>query len=312
MNAPDKLMLIVQTITRSFVKLPHVASLSERLSQLMNRIWIDEEPDSILVLGESGVGKSRILQKFKSTYPPVIHPEFTEVPALYVHVPANGNAAELASAMLLALGSPFWDQGKIKELTNQLHCLLKECKVKVILLDEANHLVDKGGARTHHYTGDWIKLLLEQMRIPIVMAGIPRTARLSKTNPQLRGRFREIIYIKPFSIATETEQKQFSAVLATFTKMMAGVEVVDLTKGDLPKQMLFATNGYLRDIRRLLVRAVELAFRDGSLKIKLSTLEEAFRQVIYIDAPKERNPFCATFTNTPLTKIDEPFAPREN
>jgi len=312
MNAPDTSMRIVQTITRSFVKFPHVASLTERLTQLIRHPYINEEPENIIVLGESGVGKSRVLQKFRNTYPPIVHPEYTEVPVLYVSVPANGNASALASAMLLALGSPFWDRGKIKDLTFQLHCLLKQCKVKVIVLDEVNHLVDKGGVKTHHYTADWLKVLLDEARLPIVMAGIPRAMRLLKANDQLRSRFREIIYIKPFSVENEVETGRFCAVLTTFTNMMAGVEVISLTSGDLPKKMLFATNGYLRDIRRLLVRAVELAFRDGSLKIKLSTLEEAFRQVIYAGAPNERNPFCAKFTNTPLIKIDEPFAPREN
>ncbi|RZT05356.1 TniB protein [Duganella sp. CF402] len=312
MNAPDKPMLIVQTITRAFVNLPHVVSLTDRMTQLIQHARTNEEPENLLVLGESGVGKSRVLQKFRNKYSPVVHPEFTEVPVLYVSVPANGNASALASAMLLALGSPFWDRGKIKDLTFQLHCLLKQCKVKVILLDEVNHLVDKGGIKTHHYTADWLKVFLDQAGIPIVMAGIPRAMRLLKANDQLRSRFREIIYIKPFSVANEVETHRFCEVLATFTKMMAGVEVIKLTSGDLPKKMLFATNGYLRDLRRLLVRAVEIAFRDGSQKIRLSTLEEAFRQVVYADAPNDRNPFCANFTNTPLTESDEPFAPREN
>lgn len=312
MSAPEKSIMIIQTMKRSFVKFPHVASLIEKLDQLAQRKWQDEEADNIFVLGDSGVGKSRLLKKFRGTHPPIIHTEYTEVPVLYVRVPPNGNASTLASAMLLALGSPFWDRGRIKDLTHQLLCLLKQCKVKVILLDEANHLVDKGGIKTHHYTADWLKVLLDEARIPMVMAGIPRAIRLLNANDQLRSRFREIIYIKPFSIATQTESAKFTEVLVTFTKMMAGLEVINLTEEKLQQKMLFATNGYLRDIRRLLVRAVELAFHDGSLKIKISTLEEAFRQVIYAGAPDERNPFCANFTNTPLIKSDEPFAPREN
>jgi len=312
MNAPDKFMLIVPTMKRSFVKFPHVASLIEKLDQLVQRKWLDEEPENIVVLGDSGVGKSRVLKKFRGTHPPIVHPEYTEVPVLYVSVPANGNASALASAMLLELGSPFWDRGKIKDLTQQLHCLLKQCKVKVILLDEVNHLVDKGGIKTHHYTADWLKVLLDESQIPVVMAGIPRAIRLLKANDQLRSRFREIVYIKPFSMATPLESSKFIEALVTFTKMMAGVEIVNLSKGDLPQKMLFATNGNLRDIRRLLVRAVELALNNGSLKIKISTLEEAFRQVIYAGAPNERNPFCENFTKTPLIKSDEPFSPREN
>src|SRR5471032_1324748 len=246
MSTPEKSIMIIQTMKRSFVKFPHVASLIKKLDQLVQQKWQDEEADNIFVLGDSGVGKSRLLQKFRGTHLPIVHMEYTEVPVLYVRVPPNGNASALASAMLLELGSPFWDRGKIKDLTQQLHCLLKQCKVKVILLDEVNHLVDKGGIKTHHYTADWLKVLLDESQIPMVMAGIPRAIRLLNANDQLRSRFREIIYIKPFSMATPLESSKFIEALVTFTKMMAGVEIVNLSKGDLPQKMLFATNGNLR------------------------------------------------------------------
>ena len=302
---------VVQRMKRSFVSFPHVAPLLERMHNLLQRNCAEDEPENIFLLGESGVGKSRILKKFRNDFPPVHHEEYTEIPVLYVTVPSNGNARALASAMLLELGSPFWNKGTIKQLTQQLLTLLKACRVRIILLDEVNHLVDKGGIKTHHYTADWLKELIDKAELPMVMAGIPRASRLLSTNDQLRSRFREVISIKPFSIETAEGVTEFRQVLKTFSQMVTGVEMVDITKGNLPQRILFATHGYLRDIRRLLVRAVEIAFKNKSLKIKITTLADAFRQVIYAEAPDDRNPFCNVFTKVPLTKPNEPFCPRE-
>jgi len=93
--------------------------------------------------------------------------------------------------------------------------------------------------------------------------------------------------------------------------MIKDIPKVDLVKGDIPQLMAFATAGRLRDIRRLVVRTVELAFGEPSPKITIQTLETAFRQVIYPDAPDHRNPFNKDFKKIPLTGINDPFAARE-
>jgi hypothetical protein len=71
----------------------------------------------------------------------------------------------------------------------------------------------------------------------------------------------------------------------------------------------FATDGRLRDIRRLLVRAVELAYEQPDPRLTDMVLAEAFRTVIYRGSPDKRNPFHKAFNELPLVEGDEPFAP---
>lgn len=302
---------ICKLIRTSFVRFSHVHQLLQKLDDLYKYNCTNEEAENISLLGESGVGKTRLLKKFCNAHPRIEHKDFTEIPVLYTKVPPQGNIDSLASAMLQALGSPFWDKGKPKQLVYQLKCLITKCKVRMIILDEMNHLVDKRGIKTHHHIADWIKELSDEMGVPFVLAGIPRAERLLHTNDQMRSRAREVIIIQQFSVESDAAVKEFQSVLKSFATLMDGLPTIDLSHKTMARRMAFATDGRLRDIRSLLVRAVQLAFDQPSAQITMPILANAFRQVIYSNGPDDRNPFCENFKELPLTGLGEPFAPRE-
>ena len=310
MSTPS-ITVTTNSMKKVFVRFPHIKRLLERMDELYKHDCVDEEAENVLLLGESGVGKSRLLQKFRNTYPPIIHEDFTEIPVLYLKVPSKGSINSLASAMLLEMRSVYWDRGTTIQLTKQLTKLLITCKVRIIILDEINHLVEKGGIKTHHGIADWLKILTDETSIPFILAGIPRAERLLHANDQLRSRFREVITIQPFSVENEKEKAVFRSVLKTFSQLIVDVPSVDLASPEMVDKMAFATAGRLRDIRRLLVRAVEVGGKRSPPKISNECLSDAFCQVIYPNAPDERNPFCTKFKKIPLTRANEPFAARE-
>lgn len=140
-----------------------------------------------------------------------------------------------------------------------------------------------------------------------MLPGIPRTARLLDTNDQLRDRFREVIEIERLSIAPKPAALEFCSALRTFKRYLKDLPTIDISSPDVTSLFAFATDGRLRDIRRLLVRAVELAYEQPNPKLTNLILAESFRQVIYPRAPDDRNPFHQTFNKTPLVRIGEPF-----
>lgn len=301
---------VTLALRRCFVQFTQAQRLLEHLESMLQQDTTAEEADNLLLLGQSGVGKSRLLKKFCARHPAIKHEDFTEVPVLYTGVPSKSSIDNLASAMLLALGSPFWNRGKTKELTHQLITLLKACKVKMIILDEVNHLVDKGGIKTHHLIADWLKELSDSVHIPFVFAGIPRANRLLEANDQLRSRFREVVSMDPFNIGTDQALAEFREVLKSFEKLIPSTLEVSVSNVPMASRMCFATGGRLRDIRRLMVRVVELTCEEGAGAATLATFSAAFRQVIYVDAPDNRNPFTSKFNELPLIRPGEPFAPR--
>lgn len=292
-----------------FGHFPQVVRIQRRLEGLIDQAVPDQEPEGLAIVGETGTGKTTLLSRFAKSYPRKQHPEFTEVPVLYASVPARCTIKRLSGLLLQALGSKFWNCGDEEDRTYQLKVLLRGCHVRVILLDEVNHLGDRGAARTHYEVGDWIKQLATETCVPIVLAGTPTAAVLWQTNEQLADRY-EVVTLKTLSVAPD-RAREFRGVLKAYGQLLSDLQVLDLTEPEAAKQMAFATGGRLRDIRKLLVRAVELAEADKTLEISKATLRRAFELVIYEEAPEERNPFHEKFNGLPLTAPGEPFAQLE-
>jgi hypothetical protein len=288
---------------------PQVVRVRNRIRKLIDYPWSGEEPTHLMLLGQPGTGKSTLLKWIAEQYPRVSHANFTEIPVLYASVPANCRIGKLAGAMLRAMGSPFWNRGDEGERTHQLMVLLKQCKVRAVILDEVNHLVDRGQHKTHELIADWIKQLSSDAAIPFILAGVPRSRELLAANDQLADRFREEIELQPFGLENTKRSNEFATVMRTFSKVLGSIEHVSLHSPSMLKRLVFATNGRLRVIRNLLVAAVDLMAEDQGKRIDLATLENAFLSRIFKGAKPEQNPFGKKFRGTPLVKAGEPFAP---
>lgn len=307
---PGQATKTIRAIKRCFVQFDHVKAIHERLRDLIEFECGVDEPDMVLIVGDPGVGKSRLLQRFMDDYPRVEHDTWTEVPVLLVLVPAKCSLSRLPGAMLQALGSPLWNKGNEEARTFQLETLLKKCRVRLVILVEVNHLIDRGKERSHYLLADWIKLLSERTRIPFALAGIDRAKVLLRVNEQLADRVREIVQIEPFGVG-KTYRNQMADALAAFEGLLGDIDRVSLATDSTAKMFAFATAGRLRKLRQLLVRSVELAAKMGKPRIDHAVLAEAFKTAVFKDAPDIRNPFVAAkFDGFPLTRPGEPYHPR--
>lgn len=300
---------IVRAIRKAFIRIPQVEQVMRRIEELFAYQRDDEEPEHLMLIGESGVGKSTLLRRYVETHARTVHEEFTEIPALYVAIPAACSIKKLAGEILWVMGSPFWDRGGEPERTHQLLTLLRACKVRLVVLDEVNHLVERGSFRTHYAVGDWIKQISEQSGVSFVLAGTPMGEQLLVTNAQLRSRFSEVLRLAPLSLGSKEEGKVFRAVLRTFQKLLADVDCVELASPTINTAIAHATAGRLRALRRLLVRAVAIGLDGEKPRIDVAVLAKAFESALYKGAPKGRNPFRADFDGQPLTKPGEPYGP---
>lgn len=300
---------ITKAIRGAFIRLPRVDEIMRRIEELFAYPCGGEEPEHIALIGEPGVGKSTLLKRFVAGHPRIEHEHLTEIPAIYVGVPAACSIKKLAGEMLLAMGSPFWNRGGEPERTHQLLTLLRECRVRLVILDEVNHLVERGSSKTHYAVGDWIKQISDRASVSFVLAGTPMAEQLLATNEQLRGRFGEVLHLPPLGLGSEEDAAIFKRTLRTFQKLFAGIDCVDLASPSACRQIACATGGRLRAVRRLLVRAIEIGVRNKEGCVDMGVLAQAFESVVFARAPEARNPFRAGFDGHPLTKPGEPYGP---
>lgn len=307
---PGQATRTIRAIKRCFVQFDHVKAVHERLRELSQFECGVDEPDMVLIVGDPGVGKSRLLQRFVDDFPRVEHETWTEVPVLSVLVPAKCSLSRLPGAMLQALGSPLWNKGNEEARTYQLETLLVKCRVRLVILVEVNHLIDRGKERSHYLLADWIKLLSERTRIPFALAGIDRARVLLRVNEQLADRVREVIQIEPFGVG-ERCRNQMGDALAAFNGLLGDIDRISLEDDSTARMFTFATAGRLRKVRQLLVRSVEIAAKQPKPRIDHAVLAEAFRTAVFKDAPDVRNPFVAAkFDGLPLNRPGEPYHPR--
>lgn len=308
--SPPNFRQVSLQIKRCYAKFSHVTHINELLNQLLEQACAHEEPDVLLIIGDPGVGKSSLLQRFARLHPRIDHETWTEVPVVYVEVPAKCTLKRLPGVILKALGSPLWNRGDEEERTFQLETLLAKCRTRLIILDEVNHLIDRGRERSHYLLADYLKQLIDRTRVPVAMAGIPRAKTLLAVNEQLADRVSKVIEVEPFG-ASDSCANQIVVALRVFERCLDEIERIDLTSQDSARRFAIATGGRLRAIRRLLVSAVEIASGCKRPRIDYAVLSEAFKKAIYPDAPPSRNPFNQkAFDGRPLTQVDEPFYPR--
>lgn len=307
MDKPLSRTAIKFRLRRAFIYLPHVASAMDRIQQLIVEDWSGVEPEHLMILGMPGTGKSTFLEHVTQRHTKTVHETFTEIPVLYADIPTKCSIHKLVTTMLHSMGSPLWDKGDEGAKTIHLKTLLRACKTRLVILDEVNHLVDRGQGASHYTVGDWIKGLAEKSRVSVVLSGIPRSRTLLHTNEQLADRFGEILEFPTLSL-DETSRATTMAALKEFGKLL-GMDSIDLANPKTAQKIIYATQGRLRPLRRLLVRAVDVGFTCETPRVDLPVLRTAFEQVIYKGSPPERNPFCEDFNGKPLTKPGEPYEP---
>ena len=309
MSAPN-FPKIARSIRRAFIQFDHVKVTLKQLVDLLKTDFDQGEPDILFIVGDPGTGKTWIVKRFAADYPRQEHETSTNVPVLLVTVPAKCSLKRLPGAILEALGSPLWNVGDEEQRSHQLETLLKKCGVRLVILNEANHLVDRGKEKSHYLLADWIKLISEQAGVPFVLVGIPRLKVLLEVNEQLADRVCEVVTIEPFGV-DERCKNQMVTALQAYDQLLESIDRIPIAEPENARRFAFATAGRLRRIRRMLVESVTVSAQMPEPRIDLPVLARVFREYIFKGAPDKRNPFVPDkFDGRPLTGPGEPYAPR--
>lgn len=263
-----------------------------------------------LVYGEAGSGKSTLCEVIVRRHPRYSQPDRDIVPVLAIDIPAAGNISAVADEMLRVLGDPSPNRGTISAKTMRVVTLCRACKVELLLLDEAQHIYDRGAAATHYKVGDWLKGLVDQLNIPVVLLGLPPLQNLLQVNEQLRRRFGKRMSLALGQSETETETIE-NECLQLFITLAASLPV-GLSPGNYSWQEMglrlhYASDGRVHFIKRLLYSALKLALLNGDDRIHPETLEQAFTEEVFWEGTGVLNPFNPNFGFRRLDRANEPF-----
>jgi len=292
---------------------PEYTNAHERLREL-HAAGKDGLPfDHMKILGPSGAGKSTLLEDYAAKYPPHDKEDRTFTPVLLSRVPPRPTIRKLTTRMLHDMRSPFWNKGDELEQAFQLYTLVRECGTELILLDEGQHLVDRGKRKTHALVADWIKEATDETGIPWAIAGLERTKLLDEANDQFGRRFSSEVTLDRWDPADVGDQAQIEGIVAEQVEQF-GIRLSAAV--NLPRLALcvgYASDGIFGYIQKMTAEVARVQRKNPNTPADLTTFSHAFLSKIWAEAPDTRNPFIAAINET-FTRLNgrkEPFAPRE-
>lgn len=264
---------------------------------------------SAIIYGESGTGKTTLCKFITSLYPSVETPNGTELPVVKVSLPSKPTPNDVAHKLLEAMGATVFGNPKLRDLNKQLRTLLVGCKTKVILIDEMQHYVDYRGIIAVAQMGDWLKEVLEDLEVSVVLVGLPRTQLVLRSNNQMRRRINIQYEIQPFEIKTKPGQQELLRYLRRLESLLPFTEPQRVSTNELLLPLWYASNGLTDYLNKLVGLAGDIATASGHAFLTREHLRQAFQEYIWPNAANEDNPFHADFRVRPLIGAYEPFAP---
>lgn len=293
-------------LSRDYIEHTAFKTTLEAIEEAHGSFGSGDRPINLRIEGVSGVGKSTAFKIYAGRHPRRKDSTGTVVPVLLVSIPAQPTTKVLYTDMLRALGAndPGW--GTADHQRARLLMLCKACGVELILMDELQHFIDRGTARTHGAVADALKSLLDELDIPCVLGGAPRGRKLFALNNQLRNRFTRTVSLRPFDGTTEVGLAELLGFVAALIDAF-DEDIKDfLLQPQIAQRLFFATDGLPRLIADFLIEFRREVAKPAK-EPDLDTAFTVFQKVIWPRAPIDRNPFSTLFTSSRLTEAFEPF-----
>lgn len=271
------------------VAYPKMRSILDTVEECQDSTKLSTKPKCLSIIGPSGSGKTTLMEIHKKNYPDIDTFEGVTKNILYSRIPCPARIGSLPTKLLYDLGDPFYSKkSSIAIQTQRLYNLLASCNVKLIILDEVQHLVDRNSEKLIRDSSDWFKELIDNCRIPVIFLGMPESKRIFVENQQLANRVSYYEELEPFKY-----DNTFRVLLNYFDESLPFPYVSGLAQQDISIRIHIATKGLMKHIRDLIVESSILALKHEHDRITMPILAKTFDKIL--SNVNEKNPFLPGF-----------------
>ncbi len=266
------------------ILIPHTAfacgvNLVQQAMKLSDGI---SQPTCVAILGPSGAGKTRMLDRCAEGYRPYRDANGICVPVLQFDVPSKPTVKALASEFLRALGATDFDRGTEIQQTYRAKVLMKECKVRAIFLDDFHHFVDQSSNNVLHYAADWLKHLVDEVKPALIITGLPYAVEVINLNEQLARRFMAPVRLTRFLWQHESDREEFRDIMDAF---QAGLQqyfsMPQLRSEEMSFRFYCASGGLIGYVAKILDWATKTAALQSRTELTLKNLDHAYMEAVW-------------------------------
>lgn len=245
----------------------------------------------ILVIAESGVGKSSLIKHLITKNPARVEKEVTLRPMVAFKVPKTPTANSMGAALLKALGDPDYNADTSDGKLERIGSLLRICQTKIVAIDDFQDVPARRKSKGVREVAFWLRDLCEIKFPGVVLATGIKSAMIVRDNTaQLKRRMTIVHELPLFEIRTREGLRKFRRVIRGLEKRLPLAEPSGLVVPDVLKRMYVATGGRFDYIMKLLSKALYVVTQNGVERIEMTHLKQAF-DMLHPDGTKRGNPF---------------------
>ncbi len=214
---------------------------------------------------------------------------------LLAKIPARPTVKSLAETLLYKLGDPLWSRGNTVSKSIRLRELLKQCRVRLLALDEFQHLVDVRQANIPNDVADWLKEQVEEAKLAIVVLGLERCLEVLRQNEQLRRRFGANVRVGAFRWENKEERTVYRAFLRAVQEQLSEFTIPALSDVEMAFRMHYGSFGLIGYTMKIIRGAARLASSRPLREITLETLAQSYAVNVWAERLDCPNPFLDDF-----------------
>jgi hypothetical protein len=215
------------------------------------------------------MGKTRIIQKFLRDNRAHFDKKLgrTRLPVVSIQLPPEPNLRDLYEEILAAMGGIFSPGTSVTTLRHRIRALAQQLEVRMLIIDEIHALL-VGTPRQQRIILTAIRLLANDLLVPLVCLGIEEANQALMTDDQLADRFAAA------ELPAWEDDAAFEQLLLSFESILPLRQSSDFRDPKVRQRILSLTQGVLGRVCRLMETAAVEAIRSGQECISLSLLKE--------------------------------------
>jgi hypothetical protein len=249
--------------------------VSSEITQLLNQLLIRPKKarmQSLLIIAEANMGKTSLVGQFSKMHEDkVIEDESNSSTVIKSVIKTDAPASADEKGLYIAILEQFWTTFRPTDtnakLRHQVLFLMRECNVKMLIIDEIHNLLG-GTAAKQRTVMNSIKSLSNELMIPIVGVGTSDAAIILTNDPQHASRF-DVVTIPRWSL-----DKNFRGLLAAFEKKLPLKKPSLLHKADKAPLLLSISAGNIGNLHRLLIECATYAINEDIEEITLNIIQK--------------------------------------
>lgn len=278
----------------------------------------------IHVSGPAGIGKSTLMHRIKTEYPPVKDGALVSLPnglstvadqyrLLVLEMPESPTVKSLAREILKAYGDELGGRGDEYMLSDRVDRFIAASQTSAILIDEAQRAIERPGTVVSDKLIDWIKSRHGANSVGIVLLGLGRLRHLFEIDRQIERRWDAEIRLEPYRWVSRDGsddlegQANFIGLLAKFRDLSPLQFDFDIEDDDVAFRFFYISRGLVGNVKKLLLKSVRLLRRTQTSTLDFPLLRLATDEAFRLEANGMQNPFAPDFVRSLPPPLEDDY-----